>query len=115
MNKRDIGKEYEKLACDFLERHGQSIIERNYHCKVGEIDIISSEGDTLCFVEVKYRSSLRYGYPEETVDKRKQRKICRAALYYMTLHDYQGKVRFDVVSIVPDRIRLLRNAFYFYE
>ena len=116
MNKRLVGKEKEELAAEFLTRHGFFILEKNFSCRNGEIDIIAKEGDTLCFVEVKYRSSLDFGYPEENVDIRKQRKICRTALIFMTSHGYKGNSRFDVVSIVPDRIKLIRNAFsYRYE
>ena len=111
MNKRLVGKEKEKLAVDFLERHGFTVLERNFNCRIGEVDIIAMEGDTLCFIEVKYRSSLAYGYPEENVDIRKQKKICRTALFYMTSHGISGNTRFDVISIVPDRIKLIRNAF----
>ncbi|MBQ1916835.1 MAG: YraN family protein [Lachnospiraceae bacterium] len=111
MNKRLVGKEKEDLAVEFLGRHGIEVIERNYSCRTGEVDIIAVEGDTLVFIEVKYRSSLKYGYPEENVDLRKQKKICSTAIFYISSHHYDGKIRFDVISIVPDRIKLIRNAF----
>lgn len=111
MNKRVLGKEKEQLACEFLRRHGIDVIETNFACRFGEIDIVAREGESLCFVEVKYRSSPKYGYPEENVGAGKQKKICRSALFYISGHHYDGNVRFDVVSIFPDRIRLIRNAF----
>lgn len=111
MNKRVLGKEKERLACEFLERHGIEVIETNFSCRFGEIDIVARENGTVCFVEVKYRSSAAYGYPEEHVDTVKQKKICRTADFYIGGHGCGGRVRFDVVSILPDRIRLIRNAF----
>ncbi|MDD6550412.1 MAG: YraN family protein [Lachnospiraceae bacterium] len=111
MNKRLVGKEKEELAAEFLGRHGITVLEKNYRCRIGEVDIIAREGDTLCFIEVKYRSSLSFGYPEENVDLRKQKKISRTALFYIGALHYDGKVRFDVISILPDRIKLIRNAF----
>ena len=112
-NKRKTGSRYEERACAFLTAQGYRILERNYHCKVGEIDLIAKEGDYLVFVEVKYRSSNRAGDPAEAVNFKKQNKICRTASFYMMcagMHQ-DDPVRFDVVSILGDKIRLIRNAF----
>jgi len=96
-----LGKHGEELASEFLKNAGLSIIVRNYRNKTGEIDIIARDQETLVFVEVKTRKSLTYGQPYEAVSRKKQKQICRLALYYMTrnkLHDQA--VRFDVISIV---------------
>lgn len=110
-NTRALGAQKEELAAEFLEKEGLEIVERNFRCRQGEVDIIAYDGDTLCFIEVKYRSSLRFGYPEESVTPKKQQRICRTSLYYIYSHHIQCNMRYDVVSILPDRIRYIRNAF----
>lgn len=109
----EIGRKYEEKAAELLEKQGYFILERNYRCKQGEIDLIGKEGEYLCFIEVKYRSGLSYGSPLEAVTKVKQRKISRTALYYLTKEGYpeDTSCRFDVVGISSDRAELIRNAF----
>ena len=112
-NKRTTGSYYEKRACDYLRAQGYRILEKNYRCRAGEIDLIAREDGYLVFVEVKYRSSGRAGDPAEAVDRRKQKRICRAASFYLMcagMHQ-DDPVRFDIVSILNDEIRLIRNAF----
>lgn len=84
MNKRKTGQEQEVKAACFLKTQGYQILERNYRCKKGEIDLIAREGQYLVFVEVKYRSTNESGLPEEAVDLRKQRQISRVAAWYLT-------------------------------
>ena len=105
MNKRQIGSVYELKASDYLTKKGYQIIERNYRCRIGEIDIIAIERDCLCFIEVKYRKNEKAGDPLEAVDKRTQ--------YYLLTHSkYQSaKCRFDAVGILGEEIRLVRDAF----
>ena len=113
MNKRSVGTDYETKACEFLETQGFFVMERNFRCRQGEIDIIAKEGPHLVFVEVKYRASGSAGTPLSAVDARKQRKISRVALYYLTKKGYPETTpcRFDVVGISPGRTELIRNAF----
>lgn len=113
MNKRKIGAAYENLAAVYLEKQGYEILERNYRCRSGEIDLIAREKETLVFVEVKYRSSLREGDPLEAVNRKKQRIISRVARYYLLVHPEYLDIscRFDVVGVLEGEIRLLRNAF----
>lgn len=104
-NKRICGTYYETLAAEYLEGLGYCILERNFHAgRVGEIDLIAwdAEIDTLIFTEVKYRSSTVCGYPEEAVDRRKQKTIRHCACVYLNQHRQQRcrRVRFDVVSIL---------------
>ena len=82
---RARGARYEELAAAFLEKQGYVILEKNFFCRTGEIDIIAREGDTLVFVEVKYRKDLAAGDPAEAVNERKQEKIRKAAAFYLSL------------------------------
>lgn len=113
MNKRQTGKAYEESAAGWLEQKGFRILERNYRCRQGEIDLIAADGSCLVFVEVKYRRSGQTGHPAEAVDARKQRRIARTALYYCWEHQIPENqaCRFDVVSILGDEIEHLKNAF----
>lgn len=116
-NRRRLGSEYEKRAEEYLRQQGYRIRCRNYRCRMGEIDLVAEEDGCLVFVEVKYRSDGRKGAPQEAVDARKQRKICRVADYYRMTHGCgDGTVcRFDVVAILGENVTLLRNAFYYME
>ena len=109
------GLYYETQAAVFLEKQGYQILERNFRCPAGEIDLIAKEGEYLCFVEVKYRSERKTGTPEEAVDAKKQKRISRAALYYLMKQGLGDTTpcRFDVVGIRPDGIRVTKNAFSF--
>lgn len=113
MNKRKQGEDKEALAAAFLEDAGFHILERNFRCRLGEIDLIAKEASAFVFVEVKYRGTHKAGYPEEAVDQRKQRRIGRVALYYLTTRVRRTDVpcRFDVVAIDGSGIRHHRNAF----
>lgn len=117
MNKRKVGSAYEKKAGLFLERQGLDIVCYNFRGRCGEIDIVAREGETTVFVEVKYRRDGDLGLPEEAVNYRKQRRICRVADYYRMLHgmgDF-SPVRFDVVAICGGEIRWFQNAFDYVE
>ena len=112
MNRRSIGAQGEADAKAFLLQKGAKILEANYRRPTGEIDIIARQGKTLLFVEVKRRSSLRYGRPAEAVDRAKQGHILRTAALYMQekgLDD--APVRFDVIEVLPGQIRHIENAF----
>ncbi|MDQ6891893.1 MAG: YraN family protein [Acidobacteriota bacterium] len=113
---RGLGQDWEDAAERLLRREGYRILERNYRTKVGEIDFIAFEGDVLCFIEVKARRGLGFGFPEEAVTPEKQRRIQRAAEWFLSRRaETRGHARFDVVSIVGtgegSRERILRGAF----
>lgn len=112
MNRREKGNRGEDAACRAMEAAGIDVLERNYRRPGGEIDIIAREGATLLFVEVKARDSLRFGRPAEAVDRVKQRRIVHTAMCYLAEHGLEDvPVRFDVIEVLPDGIRHLRDAF----
>jgi len=113
-----IGKEGEKIAAAYLKKNGYEIIEINYRCPIGEIDIVAKEKNDLVFVEVKTRKSIDLGYPEQAVGMRKQKKMSQLALWYMQKRKIADtNARFDVVAItlIPEKneVKLIKNAFDF--
>lgn len=115
INKRILGKEQENRAVNYLISKGYYILEQNYLRKTGEIDIVAKSPDGyLVAVEVKYRSSDRFGSPFSAVNYTKQRKIYKTLLFYMSEHNLpmDTKCRFDVVGIYgSDKLEHLINAF----
>ena len=113
VNKRALGSEKERAAAVFLEQQGYRILQMNYRCRIGEVDLVARHGEYLVFVEVKYRSDDRAVSGLCAVDVRKQRTIIRVAQYYMMQHglDEWTPCRFDVVSIDGEEITLIQNAF----
>ncbi len=100
--RKQLGKDSEQLACKFLERQGYRLVQRNFHSKWGEIDLIMRKGQELVFVEVRSKSNRDYGQPAETVDKNKQEKIRKTAQLYLYQHQEmkQCYCRFDVIGVV---------------
>ncbi len=99
-NKISIGKKGEDEALRVLKKNGYRIIERNYRCRYGEVDLIARDGDTIVFVEVKTRGGDRFGPPQQSVDLRKQRHIISVSHTYLAHHALADcPVRFDVVSV----------------
>ena len=113
MNKRKTGAEWEEQAAQYLVKQGMKILERNYHNRQGEIDIIGYHDEYLVFVEVKYRSSYQKGSALEAVNWRKQRQICKVADYYRYQHSLgeNTRVRYEVVAIQGEEILWMKNAF----
>ena len=100
MHNHEIGKRGELLAQKYLKGVGYEIIEANYRCRLGEIDIIASKDDYIVFIEVKTRRNNNYGFPYESVSVVKQEKIRKVAAYYLNANNLlQRDCRFDVVSI----------------
>ncbi len=95
------GAHYETAALRFLRSQGLKLIERNFRCTMGEIDLIMRQDHIVVFVEVRFRASTRHGLPCETVDRRKQQKLLRCAHYFL-LNNKQladSVCRFDIVGI----------------
>lgn len=112
--KKKSGDKGEELASRFLKRQGYEILIRNFRTRFGEIDIVANDKETLCFVEVKARSNMSYGLPEEFVDKRKQEKLVKTALVYINKNCLDSKdMRFDIVSVdlSKESCKLIQNAF----
>lgn len=108
----EFGGEGERVAEDYLTDKGFRVLERSYRCKLGQIDLVMRDGDTIVFVEVKTRTSRSLGPAEEGVHAKKQRQITRAAvLYVQTRRLERSPLRFDVVAIQDGEIRHLRDAF----
>lgn len=115
-NRRRIGAKYEKQAGAYLKEKGFCILQYNYRCPFGEIDIIAREGAYLVFCEVKYRKTGEKGSPMEAVTHKKQRIISKCALWYLTKErKISLPCRFDVIGIAgedgKEDVTLLRNAF----
>lgn len=115
---KEQGSITEAFACNFLKSEGLAFVERNFTCKLGEIDLIMEDSGTLVFVEVKYRKSIAYGTPVEAVSFTKQQKITKTAQYYLQqqgINAYNTDCRFDVVGIQGPQdnyqVNWLKNAF----
>jgi putative endonuclease len=106
------GRKGERVAARFLLKQGFDILARRYRGRSGELDIIALEQDTLAFVEVKTRSSSKFGEPWEFVDWQKQQILRRTAEEFIADHDLsQYSYRFDIVSVLGKEAQLFRNAF----
>lgn len=129
-NLRARGTKYESIAAAFLVRKNYRLLRQNYCCRRGEIDLIALDGRTLCFIEVKYRKNAACGFPGEAVEARKQARIICAARQFLyelpKMRDAEERnkretgertairfdsLRFDVVEILGDKIRVIQNAF----
>jgi putative endonuclease len=100
MEKRDLGRHGEQAAEQFLRAQGYEIVARNYRCSYGEIDLVARDRDTLVFVEVRTQSGPMFGDPLESVTRRKQRQIAKAAWHYVVRHRVEDQpLRFDVIGI----------------
>ncbi len=112
-NNRQVGTDHEELAAEWMRKRGYRILEKNFRCRLGEIDLIAKRNGCIVFVEVKYRRSEGCGTPEEAVDYRKQVRVSNAASYYLYCRHYPvgTPCRFDVAAISGEEIRLIENAF----
>lgn len=116
MNRYELGKKGEIVAANHLHKNGYKIINKNYRCTLGEIDLIAERDNTIIFIEVKTRRSFNYGFPEESVTARKQDKIRKVASYFLKVHGiFDMDCRFDVVTVFVSKndysIEVIKNAF----
>ena len=113
LNKRELGAKKEAAAADYLASRGYLILERNYRTRFGEIDLIALDGQTLCFIEVKFRTSMVKGSPGESITPGKMSRIRRCAMSYMSEKHYYEDTpcRFDVVLIPGEQFNLIKDAF----
>jgi len=117
MKRRDTGILGEKLARDFLKKRGYRTLETNYRCPQGEIDIVAKHKDFLVFIEVRTKTSLEFGSPEESITPAKKERMKAAAFHYQQTHNNLPLLwRIDVVAVElnqkgePSRVELIENA-----
>lgn len=111
MNRQDTGLAAEQLACQYLQAQGLKLLERNYRCRFGEIDLIMQDGRDLVFVEVRFRRSQRFGGAALSVDAAKQAKLLATAQHYLQSKAPKRNARMDVVAVESgNRIDWIKNA-----
>ena len=112
---KELGQEGEQLAAEYLSKKGWEILEMNYRYRRSEIDLIATKNELLIFVEVKLRSNLAFGLPEDFVDNKKSRQIMNAAEHYILEYNWKGDIRFDIISVIKtnkQEIEHIEDAFY---
>ena len=109
--KQEYGKEGEDFATTYLQENGYKILERNFSCKSGEIDIIALKNNEIVFIEVKTRTSDKYGLPSEAVTKEKLKHLYRTAEYYLITRNLFGNIdtRIDVIEVYKSKNNLRLN------
>lgn len=118
MKNSSTGRNGEKLAQEYLKEHGYDIVENNYRSPDGEVDIIASKDSFISFVEVRTRSTRKFGTPEESITSRKKQKLIAVSQHYLQKHDIQTvSWRIDFIAVeldgtgLPTRIELFEDAF----
>ena len=111
MNTRKTGTFYEDAACEYLQAHGLEIVERNFRCKLGEIDIVAKDKNCIVFTEVKYRKNDTFGEALWAVGYTKQKKICQCAKVYCMYYPWINEIRYDVIGVTDTKIEWIPNAF----
>ena len=109
-----LGAAGEQAAVNWYTERGYEILDRNWRCREGELDIVCRAGAVLVFSEVKTRSSLAYGHPAEAVTPAKQRQVLRVARRWLTERDGSwrpGEIRFDVAAVLSGEVEVLEGAF----
>ena len=112
-NKRTTGSHYESVVAAFLQKQGYVILEQNFRCRSGEIDLIAKDGKYLVFIEVKFRSSNRAGSALEAIDSRKAYQVRKIAAIYLYQKQYSEStpIRFDAAGVDGESITYIKNAF----
>jgi putative endonuclease len=109
-DKQRQGRQHEQAALAHLKRHGLALVEENFACKGGEIDLVMRDGDTLVFVEVRQRMSMAHGGAAASITPAKIRRLVRAAQFYLMRFPEAPPCRFDVVAIDAGQLEWLRNV-----
>lgn len=118
-NKQQKGKEAEQTACQFLQGRGLHLLQQNFHCYYGEIDLIMQDQEDIVFVEVRSRGRRDYGNAAESINKRKQNRLIKTATHFLQMKNWLDKKnsRFDVIAIhIVEQTKLqvewIKNAFW---
>jgi putative endonuclease len=113
------GAQFEDYARDCLAERGLRLLKQNYHCRFGEIDLIMQDGETICFIEVKFRKSLHFGGAANAIPMHKQRKIIKTAMFYIAQNRHLANqaFRFDAFLIQQqadgsNQVNWIKGAFY---
>jgi putative endonuclease len=109
-----VGRLGENRAANWYTEHGYRVVDRNWRCRIGEIDLVAVRGDVLVICEVKTRRTDTYGQPYEAVTPAKQRRLRHLAAAYLAsqgTHRFYEEIRFDVVSILGSSLRVIQGAF----
>lgn len=114
----DIGKKGEDAAWEYLRKEGYEILERNWVFRKAEVDIIAKKENTLAIVEVKTRSTVDFGNPQDFVDQKKIKLLVKAADEYVSQNEIDFNIRFDIIAVSKDatnyKIEHLQDAFYYF-
>jgi len=113
LSKTQIGRDKEQSALKYLQKQGLELIEQNYYCPFGEIDLIMLERDEIVFIEVRTRSYTYYGNAIESIDHIKQQKLLQSATYYLQTKNLIDRIncRFDVIGFSSHNIDWIKDAF----
>jgi len=114
---KQLGDFGEAAVAVWLRKNGYQVLASQFRCRYGEVDLIAKEGNTLCFIEVKTRTNLSMALPREYVGKQKQARLRAAAQYYISLHELDCTMRFDVAEVYVSEtgktsIHYIENAFW---
>lgn len=114
--REEVGRRAEQAALDALRNGGLKLLERNFRCRYGEIDLVMEDGRTIVFVEVRFRRDGRFGGAASSIDARKRNKLIKAAAQFLADRRLQRPSRFDVAALSPEtgtgfRLDWIRNAF----
>jgi putative endonuclease len=113
-----LGKKGEEIAVAYLQERGYAILETNWRAQSAEIDIIARKGDTLVVVEVKTRSSIEFGLPQDFVKPAQIQRLVKAIDHYVTLNNLELEIRFDIIAInkifSDYNVEHIEDAFYFF-
>jgi putative endonuclease len=115
IDKKQKGNEFEQKACEFLQANGLILIQRNYRCPRGEIDLIMQDGSFIVFIEVRSRTCSNFGFAEETVDRQKQKKLLYSAMHFLEYENGSDTVdcRFDVIGFSNNKLEWIKDAFIY--
>ena len=113
LSRKDKGTWYEQKACKLLKNAGLSLLQKNYHCPFGEIDLIMRDKDEIVFIEVRGRTKTHFACALESIDSHKQKKLLKSAQHYLHTKNWIDKVncRFDVVGFNEQKTTWIKDAF----